>query len=122
MSGYRLSLGREGERLASLYLQKSGYRIIECNFRFRGGEIDIIARQGEYLIFVEVKTRSTLAYGVPAAAVDVRKQRQIIQTARFYMAKHQIKEVATRFDVVAILLPKGGGKALIELIPHAFTV
>ncbi|HFQ82117.1 MAG TPA: YraN family protein [Desulfobacterales bacterium] len=121
MSGYRLSLGREGERLAGLYLQKSGYRIIERNFRFRGGEIDIIARQGEYLVFVEVKTRSTLAYGVPAAAVDVRKQWQIIQTARFYMAKHHIKEVAMRFDVVAILLPKSG-KTLIELIPHAFTV
>ncbi len=121
MSGDRLSLGREGERLAGLHLQKSGYRVIERNFRFRGGEIDIIARQGEYLIFVEVKTRSTLAYGVPAAAVDARKQRQIIQTAKFYMAKHQIKEVAIRFDVVAIILPRDGGEALIELIPHAFT-
>ena len=95
-------LGSQYEQKAADYLKEKGYTILECNFCNRTGEIDIIAKDGEYLCFVEVKYRMTSVYGNPLEAVDRRKQNQIRKVARFYMMKHGLHEwTPCRFDVIA---------------------
>lgn len=97
------SLGSVYEQKASVYLKKLGYTILECNFRCRLGEIDIIAKQGEYLCFIEVKYRASAAAGEAVEAVDYRKQNKIIRVAHYYLMKHGYSEwTPCRFDVVAI--------------------
>ena len=103
MTEARLTLGRCGEDAAALYLAMQGYAIVARNVRTPVGEIDIIARQGLTLIFVEVKTRRTLAFGTPQEAVGPRKQRQIIRAAQWYLSDAQYRRFQTRFDVIAIL-------------------
>jgi len=114
----RPGTGRTGEDLAVCYLENQGYVIVERNFRKRIGEIDIIARDGECLVFVEVKTRRSNRYGSPFDAVDFRKQRQISKVALAFMTQHRCLEVAVRFDVVAVHLSKQSSR--IELIKNAF--
>lgn len=98
------SVGTEYERKAADYLRTHGYEILEKNFRCRSGEIDLIGKDGEYLVFIEVKYRSSDRMGEPAEAVNYRKQRAIIRVAKFYMLKNQISEdTPCRFDVVVIL-------------------
>lgn len=115
----RLRLGLQGEGLAREFLEKSGYRIVCCNYRCKLGEIDIIAKDGVTLVFVEVKTRSDSAFGSPAAAVTIRKQRQICRAAQCYLAEHGLFGTPARFDVIAIYLGKNG-RQHIELITDAF--
>jgi len=98
----RLSLGRWGEQLAARFLKRRLYRIIETNYRNRAGEIDIIARRGKMLVFVEVKTRRTTRCGAALEAVDERKQRQIIRAAQWYLTQHDDATLQPRFDVIAI--------------------
>jgi putative endonuclease len=96
-------IGADYERRAAEYLKAQGYAIVERNFRCRTGEIDIIAREGEYLCFVEVKYRSGSGCGSPFEAVDYRKQRKILAVARYYMMCHALPtDTACRMDVVAI--------------------
>ncbi len=98
------SIGTVKEECAVAYLESNNYQIIEKNFRTRYGEIDIIAMDGECLVFVEVKFRSSVKYGYPEEAVDSFKQRKIINTALFYMNKRGIlSEYPCRFDVITIL-------------------
>lgn len=109
------AVGTAYEKTAGEYLKKQGYQILEYNFRCRSGEIDIIARDGEYLVFVEVKYRRNAGSGNPLEAVDVRKQRTISRTALYYCMKHGYGETTPcRFDVAAVL----GGE--ICLIKNAF--
>jgi putative endonuclease len=96
-------LGSEYETLAAEYLRAQNYEILERNFRCRQGEIDIIARDGEYLCFVEVKYRANGEAGHAADAVNYRKQQKIVRVAEYYLMKHGLNEWApSRFDVVAI--------------------
>jgi putative endonuclease len=95
-------LGQEGERLAANYLVKEGYSIIERNYRYHRNEIDIIARHGRTLCFVEVKTRLSSAKGHPAEAVTLQKQHEIIKAARAYLAFCADGEFDCRFDVIAV--------------------
>jgi putative endonuclease len=96
-------IGTEQESRAAAYLQEQGYTIVERNFRCRTGEIDIIAREGEYLCFVEVKYRSGGGCGSPLEAVNYRKQKKILAVARYYMMCHHFPtDTACRMDVVAI--------------------
>lgn len=111
------TLGRRGEDLAVAFLRQRGYRIIECNFRTRLGEIDIVADDSGTLVFVEVKSRSTTMFGYPAEAVTATKQRQLSKVALEYLAGLNRPDVPARFDVVAILM---GKKPEIELIRNAF--
>lgn len=99
----RRETGAKYEQVAATYLQKQGYEIIEQNFRCRQGEIDIIAKDGEYLVFCEVKYRSSGQKGHPLEAVSVQKQHRISRTALYYMAKKGLIDVPCRFDVVGIL-------------------
>ena len=96
--------GKEFENIATEYLKNSGYTIIDRNYSCKIGEIDIIARDGSYLVFVEVKYRKSSGKGEPELAVDYRKQRKISRTADYYFMKNNISaDTAVRFDVVSIL-------------------
>ena len=97
------AVGTAYEKLAGEYLIKQGYEVLEYNFRCRMGEIDLVAKDGEYLVFVEVKYRSSSRTGSPLEAVDARKQRIISKVASYYCLTHRHGEgQPCRFDVVAI--------------------
>ena len=110
--------GKKGEDLAAAYLTETGYRIIERNYRCVFGEIDIVAWEGETLVFAEVKSRRTEAYGAPELAVGREKQNKISKIALNYLSEKHLHRFPARFDVVAVkLLPAG---TRIELIRDAF--
>ena len=111
--------GLEGEEKAARHLKKQGYKIIAKNFQTRFGEIDIIAENKEYIIFVEVKARGENSIAEPKEFVDLRKQRKIIRTAEIYLAENPT-EKQPRFDVVEI--KKENGKTNLNHIPNAFEV
>lgn len=108
------SLGAEGERLAARYLAGKGFRIVVRNFRFIRNEIDIIARDGETLCFIEVKTRASLDKGHPAEAVTLRKQKEIVRAASGYLAGLAGELPECRFDVIAILAQRMEGAMIRE--------
>jgi putative endonuclease len=95
-------LGKAGEEIIVQYLQKKGWTILETNFRYHKKEIDIIARKGDIISFIEVKTRRHIGFGMGMEAVDELKQRTIIQVARYYMKKHYLPETLVRFDVASV--------------------
>lgn len=95
-------LGTQKELLAMQYLRQQGMIILERNFRCRMGEIDLIARDGSYLVFVEVKYRTTNRYGSPLEAVNVRKQQTIRKVAQYYLLGRKQTDAPVRFDVVGI--------------------
>ena len=115
----RQGLGRTGERLAAEELARQGYSIIERNFRCRHGEIDLIAEEGNDLVFIEVKTRRGDAYGLPEEAVTLRKQQKIVQVATYYLDLHACSERAWRIDVVAVQLSASGRFEEIRVYQHA---
>jgi putative endonuclease len=94
--------GKAGEDLAVQYLQQSGLKILERNYRFERGEIDIVAEDGEELVFVEVKARRSNTFGAPEDAVTEEKQKQVYAVADGYLFEHSIDDRPCRFDVVAI--------------------
>ena len=102
----RDALGDRGENVAAHYLRKNGFKIIVRNFRCEVGEIDIIARDGKTLVFVEVKTR---AYDDPQPEdqVNFDKQQQLTKVAKLYLGRYGVPQPAARFDVVAIVWPMG---------------
>src|SRR5436309_10400275 len=102
MSQDRVILGKAGEDLACRELERRGYAIVARRYRVRGGELDIIARDGATLVFVEVKARIGHEFGEAAEAVTVLKQRRIAQLARQYVARTRSHNCPCRFDVVAI--------------------
>ncbi len=107
-----------GEDLAVRELERRGYAILARRYRRRGGELDIIARDGATLVFVEVKTRDGDAYGDGADAITPMKQRRMTQTAVDYMMRHHLAGVACRFDVVSIRVD--GGQPSVVLVQNAF--
>lgn len=114
-------IGDRGERIAARYLRRSGYRILARNYRCAHGEIDIIAQNREYLVFVEVKTRKDDQehfenYGLPCEAVNKTKQQHIVYTAKSYLGTHA-NDRLIRFDIIEVYL---GKKARVRLIEDAF--
>lgn len=111
-------MGDRGENLAARHLRNAGLRIITRNFRCETGEIDIVARDGQTLVFVEVKTR---AYDdpTPEDQVDASKQHQLTRVAKIYLSRYGIPQPPARFDVVAVIWPEGR-EPIIRHIPHAF--
>ncbi len=102
-------IGKLGENIASKYLKSNGYKILETNVHISHNEIDIIAKDSEYIIFVEVKTRSTgrdlySKFGSPASAVNYGKINRTIQAAKIYLSNHSFNELQPRFDVIEIYL------------------
>ena len=119
MEDTKRARGIRGEDLAVTYLKKKGYKVIERNYRCQWGEIDLIARDGKTLIFVEIKSRSSSDFGLPQDAVDRFKQEKLIHAAKAYMAEHHLQEtIPARFDVVAVQLTPSGPE--MELIKDAF--
>ena len=118
MSLTRMRTGKRGEALAADYLTDAGYRIIERNYRCHFGEIDIVAEEGETLVFIEVKSRRSEAYGDPQLAVGHEKQKKISRIAMHYLEEKRLRHRPARFDVVAVKLLSSGHK--IELIRNAF--
>lgn len=124
MNRTKIDEGKRGEDLAVAYLKKNGFRIIDRNFRIRGGEIDIIAidaspeNEKETLVFIEVKTRSSLEFGTPLEAITSWKLNALIKTAQFYKTKHPKLPDLMRIDAVAVTLHgiKGGEK--IDLVKN----
>lgn len=112
--------GRLGETMAAEYLIGQRYEILEKNYRKQYGEIDIVARDRGTLVFVEVKTRHSIAFGTPAEAVDARKQRQLSKTAQEYLQRHQLHEAAARFDVIGVILDRDNRPVKIEHVKNAF--
>ena len=114
----RQSLGIAGETLACAELQRRGYAIVERRYRTRFGEIDIIARDGPTVVFVEVKARLTGEFGGAAAAVTGWKQRRIADMAVDYLSRKRLHECPCRFDVVAIDFEEAGPR--VTVYPNAF--
>jgi putative endonuclease len=102
MSLQSYSIGRHGEDIASSFLSKKGYEIVERNFHSQQGEIDIIAREGRFLVFVEVKNYTFRSIGSPLSAVNRAKKQSMIHAARTYLMKNNIRDMYCRFDVLAI--------------------
>jgi len=111
--------GHRGEDLAVDFLLAKGYRIVTRNWRIKAGEIDIIAQDGDTLVFCEVKTRSSNRCGTGAEAVDCRKQRKIVQVASLYLQRYRLVNQRCRFDVIEILQPEQG-QTQIQHIINAF--
>lgn len=95
--------GKKGEIIASQFLENKGYKILQLNYKNKIGEIDIIAKDGNYLVFVEVKTRISKAFGDPLEAINYKKQLKIRQVAELYLKSHGLLNTLCRFDAIAIL-------------------
>jgi putative endonuclease len=114
------TLGDLGERLAAEYLRGLGFEIIARQQSNQLGEIDLIARDGQSIVFVEVKTRQSTSAGLPAEAVTPHKQRQLTRSALAWLKRNGLLECRTRFDVVAIIVPQAGATPEITHYRNAF--
>ena len=99
--------GRRGEYLARLYLEKKGYTFIRANFSGKHGEIDLVMQENDEIVFVEVKTRTSLEFGNPAEAVDSDKINHILKTAKYYLYSNRIENANMRFDIIEVFIYKG---------------
>jgi putative endonuclease len=118
MSDDRVALGKSGEDLACRELERRGYAILARRYRTRAGEIDVVARDGDTTVFVEVKARDGRAFGDAAEAVTGLKQWRMTRLAADYLARHRLLDTPCRFDVVAVHLESG--VAVVEIFKNAF--
>lgn len=115
----RRDVGARGERLAADYLESRGYKILERNFRCREGEIDIVARQGECLVFVEVRTRKSRDFGTPEESVTFSKREKLVSLADAYIQTCDDPPPSWRIDVVAVELTSGNRVLRLRHIENA---
>ncbi|MCD5406273.1 MAG: YraN family protein [Desulfotomaculum sp.] len=120
MTFFRKHTGKMGEDAAVKQLKKVGLRIVSRNYSCKLGEIDIIARDGSVLVFVEVRSRRTAGYGLPQETIGFKKMAKVRQIAQYYLMVNKIKDVACRFDVVAVQLNGDGAVKNLEHIQNAF--
>ena len=118
MTRERLELGRLGEDLALKKIKKMGYRCLVRNYRCTLGEVDLVAKDGDTLVFIEIKTRRGKSLEYAKEAVSMKKRRQLSKVALSYMRDHDCADVKSRFDVVAISLE--GNRREIEVVKNAF--
>ena len=114
----KIVLGKEGERIAELFLKKKGYKLVERNYRCAAGELDLVMMDHRVIVFVEVKTRTGIGYGTPLEAVESRKQLKMIYAAQFFLSAKKLNQREARFDVVGISWP--GPQPVVEHIENAF--
>lgn len=117
--GSRLRVGSQGENAAAQALKRSGYKILEQNYRCALGELDLVALEGKTLVFVEVKSGSAQGF-MPRERVDFKKRKKLSQVAMFYLKQKRMEGVSARFDVVEVDFPSQGGNPRVEIIPNAF--
>ncbi len=120
MSPSRIALGKTGEDLACRELERRGYAIVARRYRRRGGELDIIARDGNTMVFVEVKARQDHAFGEASEAVGFIKRRRMAQIAMDYLLRHRLTDCPCRFDVVSIHFDEDN--PVLEVFQNAFDV
>ena len=120
MDRSRLNIAKTGELLALKHLKTLGCKILAQNYRARRGEIDLIVQDGEFTVFVEVKTRRSLRFGLPQEAVTLQKQRQISKVALAYLQARNLLDAPCRFDVIAIHLSPQLELLRLEQIESAF--
>lgn len=111
--------GESGERIAAAYLKKRGYRILRSNFRTPFGEIDIVAKLGRVIVFVEVKSRITSSFGPPYLSVTKTKERHIVKNALFYLKRMRISDADWRIDIVSVKLDHECRPESVEIIENA---
>lgn len=116
----RQRLGKRGEVVAKAFLQRRGYEVIATNYRSPWGEVDIVARDGVALVFVEVKTRRSTAFGAAVEAVTAVKGKRLVATAQHYLGEQGL-DVPWRVDVVAITAGERPGRAKVVLVRNAVT-
>jgi putative endonuclease len=116
----RRALGQEGEAAARAYLERHGVRMVAANYTCPAGEIDLIGRERDAILFIEVKTRTSAAFGPAHGAVHHRKQQQIVRAAEWFLAERRLRDVACRFDVVAVTLSDDARLPRIDWIRDAF--
>lgn len=104
------NIGFEGENIACNYLESEGYEILDRNFTCNSGEIDIIAKDKDELVFIEVKTRTNSKYGNPIDAVDLNKMNHILKSAKFFVYKNNLENEFIRFDIIEVYMKKGETK------------
>lgn len=102
----KIEVGKNGEKIATQFLKNLGYEILVKNFKCKIGEIDIIAKDKEEIVFIEVKTRKVLNCGLPSEAVDENKQKHFYKSAEFFLYKHNLMNSFCRFDVIEVYLLK----------------
>ena len=117
----RKQIGILGEKLALKQLRRQGYHILETNFRCRDGEIDIIARDKEYLVFIEVRTRTSSGFGTPEESVGIAKREKLVSLALAYLQSHRNLPSLWRIDVMAVELDQEGHVSRMELIQNAIS-
>ncbi|HNR97277.1 MAG: hypothetical protein BWY10_02184 [Chloroflexi bacterium ADurb.Bin180] len=115
----RQRLGKLGEDLAARHLQREGYVILTRNYRCAEGEMDIVARQGSRLAFVEVRTRRGSAYGTPKESITRSKQERLVRIACDYLSAHDLHDVDWGIDAVSVVFTPGGELGSIELLRNA---
>lgn len=116
------SLGSVGEEMAVKYILNLGYDVLDRNYRFkRLGEIDIVAKEGDFICFVEVKLRTSFCFGTPSEAINKKKRLNILKVAYIYLNEKKISKPNIRFDVVEIYIDKITKRSSINLIKNAFT-
>ncbi len=120
MSLFKKLSGGHGEEIAARYLAGQGYKIIARNVRSKFGEIDLVARHGRTLCFVEVKARRSSRFGWPEESVTPLKQHRLRRLAEWYLQAHRLSNVPVRFDVVSLILEADNSPARMRLIKSAF--
>jgi len=115
----RRDTGILGEKLAKDFLEKQGYHILETNYRCPEGEIDIVARHKDYLVFIEVRTKRSLKFGIPEESISPAKMARLRAVASHYREDHDNLPPSWRIDVVAVELNQKGKASRIELIENA---
>lgn len=120
MHEYNKAIGSIGELYAIEYLKNLDYKLMDRNFRSRFGEIDIIARDGIYIVFIEVKTRYNSVYGLPCESVNYNKMSKLKKTAEYYILKNKLHKNYFRFDVIEIYLDYNDNLYSAKLIKNAF--
>ncbi|MDV4151184.1 YraN family protein [Clostridium sp. AL.422] len=120
MKKYNKDIGNYGEDLALDYLNKIGYKLITRNFRCRNGEIDLIFKFEELIIFIEVKSRYSYHFGIPREAVTYLKQKQIFSISKYFLYKYKLLNYNCRYDVIEIYFNKNNNSYYIEHIKDAF--
>lgn len=116
----RKPLGRQGEDAAARFLKRLGYQILARSDQSKPGELDLVARDGDTIVFVEVKTRRSQEAGHPVEAVGAGKQRRLTRLAVTFLKRHGLLESRARFDVIAVTWPEGQRRPTIEHIANAF--
>ena len=120
MTRQRLDRGKLGENIALEYAQQQGYQIIQRNFRCKSGEIDLIAQDKHIVVFIEVRTKTSDAYGPAYNSVTLTKQQQVKRVALGYIAEHNLVNTQFRFDVIGIILDPKTQQPQLDHLQNAF--